>query len=265
MSKNKLIILLLLLVSAAGSKAETPYILEKEFKNCLKKNYSEKEFLRFYNVLDSLEAITDFTDFRNYKIYTSNITFLINSNNVYQKGISYRLVSSLKDVEYNGLLQQRLPTEDNKFLKTLNAAAVMRLAPKQTTIAFDYLADHEDFASSPLIPLYLAMDPASIIKTAYLRLNDKRVKAKVFALQTLARFDPSPAVDSIIVKALKDWDVSIKGYAVVALSVHRKGQYKAILAPYYKEPALKEIILQTLEESATSEDISYAEELKRKR
>jgi hypothetical protein len=51
----------------------------------------------------------------------------------------------------------------------------------------------------------------------------------------------------------------------VALSVHRKGQFKAILAPYYKEPALKEVIIKTLEESPTGEDITYAEELKRKR
>ena len=242
-----------------------PYVLEKEFKNAMDRNYSEKEFLRFYHVIDSLEASTEFAEFKSYQMYTSNISKMLNSFNVYQKGIAYRLVAALKDVEFNALLQERLPSETNKFLQTLNAYAVMRLAPKQTTIAFDYLVDNEDFATSSLIPVYLEMDALSIVKTAYARLNDKRPKGKVFALQTLARFDPSPSVDSIIIDALERWDVSIKGYAIVALGVHRKGHFKDILAPYYKELQLRDVILETLEDSQTGADVLYAEELKRNR
>ena len=261
--KKKILVALLILLSATNVQAETPYILEKEFKACLSHKYGEKEFLRFYKVIDSLEATIDFREFRNYQIYTTNIQRLINSHNLYQKGISYRLVAALKDVEYNGLLQERLKTEENEFLQTLNAYAVMRLSPKSTTLAFDHLVDHEDFNNSELIPVYLAMDALSIVKTAYARLDDPRLKAKVFALQTLARFDPSPKVDSIIIKSIHDWDISIKGYAIVALGVHRKGNFKDILAPFWKEIRLREVILETLEDSHTGEDIRYAEELKR--
>jgi hypothetical protein len=261
----RIIYLILLLFIAQASFATTPYILEKEFKACLKHTYAEKDFLRFYHLLDSLEGKTDISEFRNYQVYTSNINKLLNSFNVYQKGIAYRLVSALRDNEFKWLLVDRLPVEENKFLKTLNAAAMMKLAPSQTTLAFDYLVDNEDFATSPLIPIYLSMDMFSIIKTGYERINDKRPKAKVFALQTLARFDGNSNVDSLIVKALKEWDKSIKGYAVVALGVHRKGKYKSILAPYTKEPELKEVIIETLQNSNAEEDIVFAEELKRKR
>ena len=155
--------------------------------------------------------------------------------------------------------------EDNKFLKTLNAAAIMKLMPAQTTLAFDFLVDSDDFATSPLLPVYLAMDVKSIIKTGYARLHDNRPRAKVFALQTIARFDTSKKVDSIIVNAIRDWDISIKGYAIVALSIHREGGYKDILQPYLKEPQLREVIMETLQNSHTEADILYAEELKRRR
>ena len=251
---------------AASAAAEVPYILEREFKNCMERGYSEKEFLRFYQVLDSLERrAVDFTEFKNYKIYTSNINRLLNANNYYQKGIAYRLVASLRDKEFNELLLERMKMEDNKFLKTLNAASIMRLMPTQTTVAFDYLIDHEDLASSPLTAVYLAMDAKSIVKTGYLRLHDSRPKAKVFALQTIARFDTGPEVDSVIIKAIRDWDINIKGYAIVALGIHQRGEYKDILLPYLKEPQLREVILETMQNSETETDVLYAEELKRRR
>lgn len=255
-----------LLVCSQLVRAEVPYILEKEFKACLQRNYSEKDFLRFYNVLDSLErSAVDFSEFKNYKTYTSSISNLLNSVNYYQKGMAYRMVACLKDHEFNQLLLERMKIEDNKFLKTLNAAAIIHLMPAETTVTFDYLIDNEDLASSPLIPVYLAMDTKSLIKTGYARLNDSRAKAKVFALQIIARFDPDPKVDDLIIKSLKEWDVNIKGYAIVALSVHRPGDFKDILTPYLREPQLKEVIVETLMNSKTEADVRYAEELKRKR
>jgi hypothetical protein len=261
----KLLALCAFVSFALQLNAQVPYILEKEFKKCTERGYSEKDFLQFYHILDSLEnKSVDFSEFRNYKTYTSNINNLLNSINFYQKGIAYRLISCLKDKEFCGLLLERMKMEDSKFLKTLNAAAVMHLMPTQTTIAFDYLVDSEDFATSPLLAVYLGMDTKSIIKTGYERLNDPRLKAKVFALQTIARFDPDPKVDSIIVDAIRDWDVSIKGYAIVALSIHKKGHYKDILAPYFKEPQLQDVIIETLQKSNVQADILYAEHLKKK-
>ncbi len=135
---------------------------------------------------------------------------------------------------------------------------------KQTNIEFDYVIDNEDFGNMHLIPLYLEMDMKSIIKTSYARLNDKRPKAKVLALQTIARYDESPGVDSVIVKALNDWDISIKGYAVVALGIHRKnGNFKPVLSAYMKHPELHDVIIETLEKSPTREDIIYAQTLKK--
>jgi len=262
----KTILLSILLVVAIRAYGDVPYVLEREFKICLDRKFAEKDFLRFYQVLDSLEAVsTDFTEFKNYKIYASNITNLLNSVNYYQKGIGYRLVASLKDREFNALLLERMKLEDNKFLRTLNAAAIMKLMPAQTTVCFDYLVDAEDFATSPLLPVYLAMDEKNIIATGYARLNDTRPRARVFALQTLARFSNDPKIDDLIAKALKEWDPSIKGYAVVALGVHKKGNYKPVLTPYVKEPQLRDVIIETLERSTSPEDIAFAEQLKKKR
>jgi len=262
----KALFVLLFWAGAFAAKANVPYILEKEFKNSLNRKYAESDFLRFYHVLDSLEAASvNLSEFKSYKIYTTGIQNLLNSTNYYQKGIAYRLVATLKDKEHNALLLERLKIEDNKFLKTLNAAAVMKLLPTQTTITFDYLVDSDDFATSPLLPVFLSMDEKSLIKTAYARLNDTRARAKVFALQILARFDPNPKVEDLIVQALKEWDPSIKGYAVVALSVHKRGHYKSILAPYVKETQLREVIIETLEKSSVEEDIVFAEQLRKKR
>lgn len=254
-----------LLLICLNASASVPYILEKEFKLCLNRNYSEKEFLKFYKVLDSLNDKTNIQEFKTYSSYTGNINKLINSFNVYQKGIAYKLVATLNDQDFKNLLIERLSGEENKFLKTLNAAAVMQLAPKQTTLAFDFLVDCDNFANSPLLPVYLSMDSASIVKTAFLRLNDKRVKGKVFALQTLARFDADSTVDSIIIKCLHDWDISIKGYAIVALRIHRKRNFKDILSPYVNELELRDVILETLEKSYSGADVRFAEQLKRKR
>jgi len=262
----KLFLLVIFISFSVRTYADVPYVLEREFKRCLQRSFSEKEFLQFYQVLDSLEqAAVDLSPFKEYKIYSTGILNLLNSSNYYQKGIGYRIVATLKDKEFNSLLLERLKMEDNKFLKTLNAAAVMKLMPTQTTVAFDYLVDSEDFATSPLLPVYLSMDEKSIVKTGYARLNDGRLRAKVFALQTLARFDTSARVEAIIIKALKEWDVSIKGYAIVALGVHKKGSYKDILSPYLKETQLREVIIETLEKSATEADILFADQLKKKK
>jgi len=104
-----------------------------------------------------------------------------------------------------------------------------------------------------------------ILKQNFVTINKRTMIARVFALQTMARFDPSPHVDTIIINAIRDWDLKIKGYAIVSLGIHRKGNFKDILAPYYKEQELREIIIQTLEQSQTGEDVLYAEELKRKK
>lgn len=262
----KTLFFLLFSALAFHATAEVPYILEREFKKVLDRKYSEKDFLAFYHVLDSLEnAGVNLEEFKTYKMYATGINNLLNSTNYYQKGIAYRLLGSLKDKNHNNLLLERMKTEDNKFLKTLNAAAVMKLMPTQTTLAFDYLVNCDDFATSPLLPLYLAMDEKSIIKTAHFRLNDSRPRAKVFALQTLARFENHPKVEEHIVKALKDWDPNIKGYAVVALRVHKRGHYKEILAPYVKEAQLRDVIIETLELSNIQEDITFAEQLRKKR
>lgn len=258
-------LLLLFFACAFRAKAQVPYALEKEFKNCLRRDFDEKGFLQFYQMLDSLErAGVNFSELKTYKVYSTHISKLLNSVNYYQKGIAYRLIASLKDKTFNTLLLERMEMEDNKFLKTLTAAAIMKLMPTQTTVAFDFLVDCDDFATSPLLPVYLAMNEKSIIKTGYTRLNDKRPRAKVFALQTIARFDTRKQVDSIIIKAIQDWDANIKGYAIIALGIHRQGNYKDILQPYLNEPQLKEVILETLENSYTEMDIHYAEELKRK-
>ncbi len=260
------LIILCIAVSAICCHAQIPYVLEKEFKYSLQRKYSENDFLRFYNVLDSLEdAGVNFTEFKSYKIYTTGIGNLLNSVNYYQKGIAYRLVACLKDKSHNSFLLERMKTEDNKFLRTLNAAAIMRLMPAQTTVAFDYLVDSEDFATSPLLPLYLGMDEKYIIKTGYARLKDKRPRAKVFALQTIARFDPNPKVEELIIKALEEWEPNIKGYAIVALGIHKKGHYKSVLTPYLKEAHLREVIIETLEKSVIQDDIVFAEQLKKKR
>lgn len=249
-----------------SARAQVPYILEKEFKTSLKSGYSEADFKRLYHILDSLEKESvNFSEFKAYSIYSGNIEKMLKSINFYQRGIAYQLLSSLNDKRFNDLLLERLKSESNSFLKTLNAAAVMRLIPSATTPAFDFLVDCDDFATSPLLPAYLAMKPESIIRTAYERLEDKRPKARVFALQILARFDDRPEVDSIIIKALKNWDDNLKGYAIVALGIHRKGEYKDILEPYLRLPLLKEVILETLQKSNTPEDHIFAENLKRKR
>ncbi|MBS1782701.1 MAG: hypothetical protein JSS78_06525 [Bacteroidetes bacterium] len=262
----KILIFIFLFFLATTAFSAVPYVIERSFKNCLDRRFAEKEFKQFYHTLDSLERISvDFSEFKSYKIYTDNIGKLLNSTNYYQKGIAYRLVASLGDKEYNALLLERMNVEDNKFLKTLNVAAIMKLLPTQTTIAFDYLVDMNDFSNSPLLPLYLSMNEQSIIRTGYERIQDKRPRAKVFALQTLARFDTNKKVESLIVQALKEWEAGIKGYAVVALGVYKKGGYKDILAPYLKEPQLREVIIETLEHSESNADVIYAEELKRKR
>lgn len=255
----------LLFCGAVCSKAVVPSVLEREFTVALKPNYAEKEFYQFYHILDSLEVRISFVEFGKSRLYVSNINMLVNSANNFQRALAYRFIAILRDKDFGSLMTERLESDENSFLKSLNVVAFMRTCPTKTTIAFDYLVNHENFSESTLLPFYLQMDLKSIVKTAYARLEDERPKAKVFALQTLARYCPEPSVDTVIVKALKDWDLSIKGYAIVALSVHKKGNYKPILAPYFREVALQEIIIKTLEKSHSEEDMLYAMELKRKR
>ncbi len=240
--------------------ASNKEVLVTSFKKTLNKFYTENDLFGFFSVLDTLPN-QEICIFKYDSLYTNNIDKLT-TGNIYQRTIAYKLFYKLHDTSRTNIALLKLETEKEDLASFWLAIAIMNNLPLETNTAFNYLIKNEDFGDPHLIPFLIKMDKQHLIITANNNISNPNNKAKVIALQALADVDSSSVVDTIIRTCIKTWDISIKGYAIDALSYRKSGHLKSLLVPYLKYPQLRNVVKSVLESSGTLEDRKFAKQLK---
>ena len=139
--------------------------------------------------------------------------------------------------------------------------ALMILKTKYTTALFDFLVEYENFGDSHMIPLYIQLDKKSLQKTAYERINSENVRAKILAAQILSVTGKNKKTEKLLRNAVRNWDYSIKGYAIYSVKELRVGNLKNDFITLLDNPQTRSIAIQALANSPTKEDVDYLKQL----
>ena len=250
---------------------------EKDFINATKSEFTEADLDKMYESYSVfLEPHYDDTQlmanneqvvvyplskFKETDSYKNNIENLFNSKNDNQRLLSYLVIAGAGDKKFEKKLLERLKTEKSKGNVIWAGMTLMLLKSKQTTALFDFLVEYENFGDSHMIPLYIQLDKKSLQKTAYDRINSENVRAKILAAQILSVTGKNKKTEKLLLDAVRNWDYSIKGYAIYSIKELRIGNLKNDFIPLLDNPQTRSIALQALANSPTKEDVDFVNQL----
>lgn len=250
---------------------------EKDFLDATKTDFTEEELNKMYNTYSNFlfpqEDMTQSTEnnkqvviyplskFKETDSYKNNIETLFDSENDNQRLLSYLVISGAGDKKFEIKLLERLKTEKSQTNIIWVGITLMLLKTKNTTALFDFLVEYEDFGDAHMLPLYIQLDKKSLQKTAYDRINSKNVRAKVLAAQILSVTGKNAKTEKLLKDAVRNWDYSIKGYAIYSIKELRIGNLKEDFIPLLDNPQTRSIAIQALANSPTKEDVDYVKQL----
>lgn len=250
---------------------------EKDFINATKTDFSETDLNNMYQkysillepyygmmeLMENDEQIVEYplSKFKETASYKNNINILFNSKNDNQRLLSYLVIAGAGDKNFEKKLLERLKTEKTEANVIWAGITLMLLKSKQTTALFDFLVEYEDFGDAHMLPLYIQLDKESLQKTAYDRINSKNVKAKLLAAQILSVTGNNKKTEKLLRDAVKNWDYSIKGYAIYSIKELRIGNLKDDFIPLLDNPQTRSIAIQALANSPTKEDVDFVNQL----
>ena len=250
---------------------------EKDFINATKTEFTEADlnnmfqtysvFLEpYYDMMELMEndeQIVEYplSKFKETASYKNNINILFNSKNDNQRLLSYLVIAGAGDKKFEKKLLERLKTEKSETNIVWAGMALMILKTKYTTALFDFLVEYENFGDSHMIPLYIQLDKKSLQKTAYERINSENVRAKILAAQILSVTGKNKKTEKLLRNAVRNWDYSIKGYAIYSVKELRVGNLKNDFIPLLDNPQTRSIAIQALANSPTKEDVDYLKQL----
>lgn len=194
-----------------------------------------------------LSVLSEDPQFKN-----ENENFL-NSENVNLRTLSYLIIAGTGDKTKEKILLERLNTEAEMSSIWL-CMALMHLESNSTTLIFDYLVKNEDFADAHMLQFFVNLNKDSLRNTAYLRINDDNLKAKVLASQILSRTGSNEKTEKLLKEAVEKWDFNIKGYAINSIKELQIGNLKDLLIPLLDSLQTRGISLQALANSPTDSD-----------
>ena len=250
---------------------------EKDFINATKTEFTETDLDNMYQsystflepyydemyLMENNEQVVVYplSKFKETDSYKNNIEKLFNSKNDNQRLLSYLVIAGAGDKNFEKKLLERLKTEKTEANVIWAGITLMLLKTKQTTALFDFLVEYENFGDSHMIPLYIQLDKESLQKTAYDRITSKNVKAKILAAQILSVTGKNKKTEKLLREAVKNWDYSIKGYAIYSMKELRIGNLKNDFIPLLDNPQTRSIALQALANSPTKEDVDFVNQL----
>ena len=250
---------------------------EKDFINATKIEFTETDlnkmfraysiFLMPYSDMSQLmennAQIVEYplSKFKETASYKNNIKNLFNSKNDNQRLLSYLVIAGAGDKKFEKQLLERIKTEKSPDNIIWAGISLMLLKTKHTTALFDFLVEYEDFGDSHMIPFYFQLDKSSLQKTAYDRINSENVKAKILAAQILSITGKNKKTEKLLLDAVRNWDYSIKGYAIYSVKELRIGKLKNDFIPLLDNPQTRSIAIQALANSPTKEDVDYLKQL----
>ena len=263
-------------VTLFGQKIED---FEKDFINTTKMEFTEADLNKMFQTYSNFltphsdmtqlmanlknEQIVEYplSKFKETASYKNNIKILFNSKNENQRLLSYLVIAGAGDIKFEKKLLKRIKTEKSMSNIIWAGMALMHLKTNHTTALFDFLVEYENFGDSHMIPLYFQLNKNSLQKTAYDRINSENEKAKVLAAQIFSVTGKNKKTEKLLLDAVKNWDYSIKGYAIYSVKELRIGNLKNTFIPLLNNTQTRRIAIQALANSPTKEDVDYLKEL----
>ncbi|SFB30937.1 HEAT repeat [Flavobacterium swingsii] len=250
-----------------------------DFKLSLDKTFNEKNlndlFSKYPHLLTPQSDITQLTsnlkgetltnfplsNFKNDNLYIDNIDKMLNSENSFQRLFSYLIIGASNDLTKEEQLLNKLKSEKEKGNLVWCGMSLLNLKTKHTTEMFDFLVENEDFGDAHMLPLFINLDKNSLQETAYKRYNSENLKAKILAIQILSQTGKNPETEKIVLDAVKNWDMNIKGYAIYTVKELQIGNLLETFKPFLDNDKTRKIALQALANSPTNGDTEYLKSL----
>lgn len=277
--KIKIIITIFLLTFFTNVQCQDRTKFKEDFKLSLDKTFNEKDlnnlFSKYPHLLTPQSDITQLTsnlkgetltnfplsDFKNDNLYIDNIDKMLNSDNSFQRLFSYLIIGAANDLTKEELLLNKLKSEKEKGNLIWCGMSLLNLKTKHTTEMFDFLVENEDFGDAHMLPLFIKLDKNSLQETAYKRYNSENLKAKILAIQILLQTGKNPETEKIVLDAVKNWDINIKGYAIYTVKELQIGDLLETFKPFLDNDKTRKIALEALASSPTNSDNEYLKTL----
>ena len=277
--KIKTIFTIILLTFLTKVQCQDLANFKVDFKLSLDKTFNEKKlddlFLKYPHLLTPQSDITQLTsslkgqsitnfplnNFKTDPLYIDNIDKLLNSKNSFQRLFSYLVIGASNDLTREEQLLKSLKTEKGKGNLVWCGMALLNLKTKHTTEMFDFLVENENFGDAHMLPLFFKLDKNNLQETAYKRYNSENVKAKILAIQILSQTGKNAETEKIVLDAVKNWDMSIKGYAIYTVRELQMGNLLETFKPLLDNDKIRKIALQALANSPTKSDDEYLKSL----
>ncbi len=250
-----------------------------DFEKSLDKGFGEEQlnqmFRTYSNLLTPHSDITQLTagikgesiqryplsSLKNDKLYKKNIKKLFDSDNSYQRILAYLVIAGSGDKSFEEGLLKKIETETNKGNLIWSGMALLYLNTENTTPLFDFLVKNETFGDAHMLPLYFKLNSDSLQSTAYQRINNENVTAKILAAQILSTTERNIKTEELLLEAVKNWDYNIKGYAIYSVKVLKIGNLLESFQPLLDSTQTRSIAIEALANSPTKEDVDYLKKL----
>ena len=271
----KIIITIFLLTFYAKVQSQDLTNFKIDFKLSLDKAFNEKNlndlFSKYPHLLTPQSDITQLTsnlkgetltnfplnDFKNDNLYKENIDKMLNSENSFQRLFSYLIIGASNDLTKEEVLLNKLKLEKEKGNLIWCGMSLLNLKTKHTTEIFDFLVENENFGDAHMLPLFIKLDKNSLQETAYKRYDSKNLKAKILAIQILSQTGKNLETEKIVLDAVKNWDMNIKGYAIYTVKELQIGNLLETFKPFLDNDKTRKIALEALANSPTISDNEY--------
>jgi HEAT repeat protein len=248
---------------------------KKDFEKALDKNFSEKDlnnmfrthstFLTPHSDVTQLSAnlkgqqisLYPLADFKSEKLYKDNIEKLLNSKNSSQRILAYLVIAGSGDNSFENVLLNKIKEEKDKGCLVWSGMALLYLNTNHTTPLFDFLVENETFGDAHMLPLFIKLNKDSLQQTAYLRINSDKPMAKILAAQILSSTQLNAKTEELLKKAVKEWDINIKGYAIYSVAQLQIGNLLETFKPLLDSSQTRRISLEALANSPTEKDRQY--------
>jgi HEAT repeat protein len=277
MTRN--ILTLILFICSLTTFGQSIEDFKKDFEKALDKNFSEKElnnmfrthstFLTPHSDVTQLSAnlkgqqisLYPLADFKNEKLYKDNIEKLLNSKNSNQRMLAYLVIAGSGDTSFENALLKKIKEEKDKGCLVWSGMALLYLNTNRTTPLFDFLVENETFGDAHMLPLFIKLNKDSLQQTAYMRINSDKPMAKILAAQILSSTQLNSKTEELLKKAVKEWDINIKGYAIYSVAQLQIGNLLETFKPLLDSSQTRRISLEALANSPSENDRQYLYDL----
>ncbi|MDO8366455.1 MAG: HEAT repeat domain-containing protein [Saprospiraceae bacterium] len=195
--------------------------------------------------------------FRSDTLYYNNIHLMLASDSASQRELAFLVIGAVGDSSMTKPLLQRMMTEENASLLHWGGMSLFLIGCQETTPIFDLLIKHEAHGSDFFLGAYLRLNKDSLLYTGLNRIENNKRSARILAARSLGSATKTPASEKALRKAVQEWDIHEKGYAIFSLKQLQAGNLRSLLKPWLSQPMTKNIALEALVESPSPKDFRF--------